>query len=95
MSLTLPVVVFSETQPCTNCATELTLYSDGIRAYAVSTDLELEVITLVRDVGRISTDCPADECVGSYVWELSTEGTWTACPVARSMVAYGEKMDVA
>lgn len=92
---TKSIVAFTETVLCDGCGTELTLYTDGINAYAVSPDETAEVTTLARDGVRVTTDCPRSECHGRCEWALDTHDSWTTDKSVLWMIGYGEKMDVA
>lgn len=98
---TKSIVAFTATTTCDACEADLTLYTDGINAYAVAPDERFEVTNLARDGVRVTAECPRDlpgwdtTCGGQYLWTLDTHDSWTTDRVVLSMIGYGEKMDVA
>lgn len=98
--MTTTLVVFTDTALCDGCGQEMTVYTDGITAYAESPDRIAEVTTLLRDGTRIEAACPRRRagmatCHGVYAWDLAAEGGWVAEPASIAALAGAELLDVA
>lgn len=90
------IAVYSDTALCDgSCAGEMTLYTDGIIAYAIRPDESDERILFLRDGVYVTTACPDENCHGHYDWRLDSPNCWTTDPSARLMLGYAEKMETA
>lgn len=96
--VSLPLVVFRDVAYCdTRHEHEITLISDGTAAYAHG-DLT-DCGPVLRDTVTLSVTCGQpgrddEPCDGRVEFNLDTEGTWTADPEARQLLAeYGQAVE--
>lgn len=98
-----PLAIYRETTLCDHCQAEMTCYSDGILAYAVSPDQTMEVTLLSRDKSIVTAGCPKrwqvggedETCGGQFLWNLAEPQTWTADREAFEFFAYATPLDLA
>lgn len=96
--------IFKDAAVCDGCGYEMTLYTDGLAGYALSTvPTAYEQITggsLLRVNEQIRAYCGQSgrrqaECHGTYEWNLDEPGTWTADPEAIELLTeHGKPMEV-
>lgn len=94
----LPLVVFRDVAYCdTRHEHEITLISDGVTVYAHGDGTDCGPAlrydaTLTVTCGQPGRD--DEPCDGQAEFNLDTEGTWTADPEARKLLAeYGQEVE--
>jgi hypothetical protein len=94
----LPLAVFRDVSYCdTRHEHEITLISDGRTAYAHGDATDCGTVS--RDTVTLSVTCGQpgrddEACDGQVEFSIDTEGTWTADPDARRLLAqHGTEVD--
>lgn len=91
----IPLVVFADRATCDAPARhEHTLYTDGLRGYALSLDESTDCDGLSRLGPIVSADCTDEHCGAVVEWDLTVTG-WTGEVEARRIVRdHGEEMNL-
>lgn len=91
----IPLVVLAQRTYCDSPRRhEHTLYTDGLRGYALSLDESTDCDGLSRLGSEIAADCTDEHCSGVLTWDL-TGSDWTGEVQARRIVRdHGEEMNL-
>lgn len=108
-ALGAPLAVYRDTVICDRGQHEVTIITDGTRAYTETGTgrAAVESGTVARDGVRLTATCgyptrghwltgpmEPEPCEGQAVWRLDAPGAWTADPDALSTLAdYGTEVD--